>query len=269
MHPVLFKIGWFEAHSYGLALMVSFLLGIYLSVVRARKQGIDPNTIIDLSIVIIISSLVGSRILYVVFHLEEFRGNWISVINPIQSDGSVGIYGLTVLGGIVLCIITCFIYLKVKNLPILKIFNILTPGIALGTGITRIGCFFHGCCFGTECSNFLGVVFPPNSPANVIYGGNPVHPAQLYASFLGFLVFVLIITLEKNKFFSDKAFFLYLALYGISRFIVDMFRYYEESMVLLDFDAFSVSVNQGISILMLVIGVSAIVYFKYKDTASQ
>jgi len=268
MHPVLFKIGWFEAHTYGLFLMISFIIGIYLSVVRARKSGIDPNVIIDLSIIIIISALVGSRILYVIFHLEEFENNILDIINPLQSDGTVGIYGLTVLGGIVLSIINCFLYLRYKKLPVLQIFNILTPGLALGTGITRIGCFFHGCCFGTECSTALGVVFPPNSPAGALYPGLAIHPAQLYASFGGFVVFILLITLEKKQFFRNKVFFLYLIFYGISRFVVDTFRYYEESMVLLRIGSVDISVNQGISILMLVFGILSIVYLRYRENLS-
>ena len=251
MYPVLFKIGWFEAHSYGLLLMGSFLAGIYLGVWRAKKTHVDPNQIIDISIVLIISGIVGSRGLYVLFHLEEFRGQWLNVINPFQSDGSIGIAGLTVLGGIILSIFNSIIYLRYKKIPLLPIFNIMAPSLALGFVFTRIGCYLHGCCYGTPLSSGWSVVFPANSPAGFQYPGQQLHPAQIYASFAGAINFTLLILSEKITFFKDKTFFSFLILYGISRFIVDIFRYYEESMVILNVSGQSYSLNQGISILLV------------------
>ncbi len=265
MYPILFKIGWFEVRSYSLMLMLSFLIGIFLAVRRARKAGVDPNSVIDLSIIIIISSLIGARALYVVFHLNEFKNKLFDIINPFQSDGSVGIDGMTVLGGVVLAILFSFIFLKYKKLPIMKIFNITTPSLALGIGITRIGCFFHGCCFGTKCDNFLGMIFPPFSPAGSMFPGIFIHPAQLYASFGGFLIFIILLLWEKIEFFKDKVFYLFLIMYGITRFTVDTFRYYEESMVFLSIGNFNLSVNQGISIIMLVFGLISIVYLRSKE----
>ena len=69
MLPVLFKIGAFEVRSYGLTLAISFILGIMWAVKRAQKKNVDPNQVMDLSVIIIICSIVGSRILYVLFHL--------------------------------------------------------------------------------------------------------------------------------------------------------------------------------------------------------
>ncbi|MFC1477674.1 prolipoprotein diacylglyceryl transferase [candidate division KSB1 bacterium] len=265
MHPVLFEIGWFSLYTYGFLLMISFLTGLYLSVYRAKKLGIDPNVIIDLAIVIMVSSLVGSRGLYVAFHFEEFRGNLLDIVNPFQSDGYIGIAGLTVLGGILLSFLSSYIFLKRKRQPILRIFNIVAPAIALGTGITRIGCFFHGCCFGTACDNVFGTIFPPNSIAGAMFPQQPIHPAQLYAAFGGFAIFTILLLMERYTFFKDKAFFLYLILYGISRFTVDIFRYYEESMVISQIGELNVSLNQGISILMLVFGIVSIVYLWYTE----
>ncbi|MFC1556986.1 prolipoprotein diacylglyceryl transferase [candidate division KSB1 bacterium] len=268
MHPVLFKIGWFEAHTYGLLLMISFLLGIYISVKRAQKAGIDPNVIIDLSVVIIISSIIGARLLYVAFHFDYFRDDLTDIFNPFQSDGSIGIAGLTILGGVILAIICSYLYLNYKKQPILTVFNIFTPALALGIGITRIGCFFHGCCFGTECNSFLGVVFPPMSVAGAMFVNQPIHPTQLYASFGGFIIFAVLIALERKQSFRNLTFFMFLILYSISRFTIDIFRYYEESMVLAEIGGLRLSVNQGITILMVVIGLIGVVYLRKKEHES-
>lgn len=264
MYPVLFKIGWFEAHAYGLLLMVSFLLGIYLAVLRGKKVGFDPNLIIDFSIVMIVSGLIGSRGMYVVYHLDEFRGRWLDIINPIQSDGTIGIAGLTVLGGILLCIMSGLAYLRYKKLPILPIFNVFAPSVALAYSIGRIGCFLHGCCFGTSCSYAWGLVFPPNTPAGFTFT-EPIHPAQLYASFGGAISFALLLLGERFRFFKDKIFFIFLILFGVSRFIEDIFRYYEENMNLFHISGEKISVNQGISVLLIVIGIFGIVYLSRKN----
>ena len=266
MHPVLFKIGWFEVHSYGLLLMLSFLLGIYIAVRRAKKAGINPNHIVDISIIIIISALVGARLMYVAFHLDEFRGHWIDMINPIQGDGTIGIAGLVLLGGIILAILSSFVYLKYKKLPVLSVFNVMIPSVALGLVIVRIGCFLHGCCFGIVCTQSWGVTFPYDSPAGFIFPDIPIHPTQLYASIGGAVIFVLLLLSEKVQFFKDKTFFTFLILYGISRFVVDIFRYYEESMILLHMNIFNVTLNQVICVALIIAGISAIVYISSKKT---
>jgi hypothetical protein len=73
MHPILVELGRLQIRSYGFMLAVSFLLGIWLAGRRAKRYGIDPQKILDLSVIIILAAVVGSRLLYVVFHLEQYN----------------------------------------------------------------------------------------------------------------------------------------------------------------------------------------------------
>ena len=255
MHPIIFKIGAFELRSYGFMLAISFLLGIYLAAHRAKKKNVDPNCVMDLSVVIIISSIVGSRLLYVLFHLEEFKGHWMDTFNPFQSDGQIGLAGLTVLGGVLLSFITSFIYIRIKKLSFLKLADIFLPSLGLGIFITRIGCYLNGCCFGVPCDPHWGVIFPPESPAGNFYQGIPIIPAQLYSSAYGLFIFISLLVVEKWQKFDGFLFYVFLILYGLSRFTIDMFRYYESSMVILKIGSLSVSLNQGISISFIVFGI--------------
>ncbi|MCP4723819.1 MAG: prolipoprotein diacylglyceryl transferase [bacterium] len=259
MYPVLFKIGSFELHIYGLLLMLSFLLGVYFSMNRAKKEGVDPNKIIDLTIVIMISSLLGARLLYVMFHFYEFNNNLFDIINPFQSDGSIGINGMSILGGVIGASTASFLYLKKQKLPIKKIFNFMVPYVALGIGITRIGCFFQGCCFGKECSSAIGVIFPSNSPAGHVFPGTPLYPSQLFASAAGFIIFGLLLLSRRYDFFKDKTFFIFFVLLGISRFIVDNFRHFESSIIMYQ-NSIVISSNQIISILMIITGLFFILF---------
>lgn len=258
MHSKLFQIGPLEIHSYGLMLALSFLIGIYLSTYRAKKQGIDPNKVIDLSVVIVISAIIGARFLYVIFHLEEFRGHWLDTFNPFQSSGQIGIAGLTMLGGFVAAVIFALSYLKLKKLPVLKIADIMIPAVGLGIFVTRIGCFLNGCCFGIPTDLPWGMVFPEESPAGYCYPHQAIHPAQLYSSLYGLVIFGLLLFFERSKKFDGYLLYLFFIFYGISRFTVDLFRYYENSMVLFQIHKVSISVNQGISVLLILIGVGLI-----------
>jgi len=266
MHPILFKIGWFELHSYGLFLALAFLVGIYTAMKRAKKFGFDPNIIMNLSMVIIISSLIGSRFLYVIFHIEEFRGNYLDIINPVQSSGEFGIAGLTMLGGIIFALFSTIFYARIKNLGFLKATDILSPSVALGVGITRIGCFLSGCCYGLECSLPWGMVFSPESPAGYHFYDKAIHPTQLYSSLGGFIIFFILIYIGKHKIYNGIIFYSFLILYSIDRFIIDFFRYYEKEMILFKIGKVNFSVNQGICILLFLTSVTFITinYFRNK-----
>ena len=264
MHPILFKIGWFELHPYGIMLVIAVITGILLGLKRAKNAGIDQNLVLDLVIVVSLLGIVGSRTMYVIFHLEEFRGHYVDIFNPIQSNGTVGIYGMTILGGVIFGLLSGWFYLKYKKAVVLLIFNTLAPSVALGYAIARIGCFFQGCCFGVETSQPWGMIFPENSAAGYVFPNQPIHPAQLYAFFGGLINFLLLLVLERYSFFKNKVFFLFLVFYGISRFVEDIFRYYEESMILFHVNSFALSVNQGISIAFIIIGLSGIFYIGMK-----
>jgi len=165
MYPTLFRIGIFEIHAYGLLLALSFVIGIYWSAACAPKRGIAREAILDLALITVLSAILGSRILYVVTHVEEFKGRWLDVINPVQSDGTFGIGGLSMLGGVMLVLASMVIFCKVRKLNFVRLAETLAPSFALGEGLTRMGCFLNGCCFGKACSLPWAVVFPLSSPA--------------------------------------------------------------------------------------------------------
>ncbi len=272
MHPVLFRIGALEIRAYGLMLALSFIIGIYLSAKRAKSRDIDPNHVMDLSVILIISAIVGSRLLYVLFHLDEFRGRWLDTINPFQSDGQIGIAGLTVLGGVILCFASSAVYLHVKKLPFYKFADVMMPAVGLGIFLTRIGCYLNGCCYGLPCDGhgLFCVTFPLNSPAGAHFPETPLVPAQLYSSLYGLIIFGTLLVAERWKKFDGFLLALFLILYGLGRFLVDMYRYYEDSMVILSVGEQGVSLNQGISGLMVFLGIILLIYGynKVKRTAS-
>ncbi len=252
MHPVLFELGWFNVYSFGFLLAVSFLVGIYVSSYRAKRVGVDPQHILDLSVYLIITGVVGSRLLYVAFHVGEFR----SIVDVFALWQG----GATLYGGFLLAILAGYIYSKKRNVEFFLLGDIVSPALALGIMFTRVGCFLSGCCFGKETTHALGVTFPWDSPAGAyareiaaVRGIDVVtlHPSQLYASFFGLVTLVLLLALQKKLTKRGATFGLMLVCYGVFRFILDFTRFYEENMRVVG----GLTLNQIISLALFVIGV--------------
>jgi len=273
MHPVLFRIGSLPVNSYGLMLAISFILGLKLAASRARKAGVSANVVYDLGIRIMIAAVVGSRLFYVFTHLEEFQGHWLDTVAIWK-----GLYGLSMLGGVILAVAVGFFTVWRKKLPPWKLADAVIPSFALGIFVTRIGCFFNGCCFGsaTECS--LGVTFPDAAMAysgTGILPGTHVHPTQLYSSVSGLAILVILLLADRRKHFPGFIFALFTGLYGVTRFGVEEFRYFDhQPNLLFGFSRIAgrpgITDNQLISLIMLA---SALIlgtwlFIRYAKTSS-
>ncbi len=252
MHPVLLRFGWFTIYSYGFMLALSFLAGIYVASRRAKRFGMDPPQVLDLSVYIILSAVVGSRLLYVVFHLDEYRN--------IVDMFAIWEGGATLYGGLILAVLVSYVYAVKQRLVFLRIADVISPSIALGIMLTRIGCFLSGCCYGQATALPWGVNYPAGCAA-YHYSERlaqeqsvPVvalHPTQLYASLYGLIIFLVLIFLDRRIGKTGGPFGFFLVLYGISRFALDFFRFYEENMRIF----LGLTLNQILSVGLVLIGV--------------
>lgn len=212
MRPILLG----PIRSYGVMLALGFLAGIFFALHRAKKNNIDPNKILDLSLWAIVSALAGARLLYVLSSLSYFKEHPLEIVFSRS--------GFSMTGGLIAAIIVSILYMHWKKLAIWKIADLLTPSIPLGESIGRIGCFLNGCCYGKATKSFLALKYPylegvPN-PAPLL----PRHPTQLYYSFFAVLTLVFLLSLEKRKQFEGEVFTSYLLLYSFLRFCLDFFR---------------------------------------------
>ena len=257
MHPVLIDFGRFKLHSYGLMLFIAFLLGIYIAQRRAKSAKLGEATILDLSTLMILSGLIGSRVMYVFTHLEEFRGRWWDIINPVQSNGQIGFAGLVLLGGVLLGIVVVGIYVWRKRLNLLTVLDVFTPSLALGIGIGRMGCFLNGCCFGLPTDLPWGMVFPHGTPAGSVFPGVHVHPTQLYAFLYEVSLFFTLLWAEKRfRTYNGFTFSRFLIGYGILRFVNELIRWHEEGLRFIHFaNGGFITVSQIISLTMIATGI--------------
>jgi phosphatidylglycerol:prolipoprotein diacylglycerol transferase len=218
--PTLFQIGPLEIHTYGLMLAVAFIAGMQVALAEAGGRKLDVGRLSALCLWIMVLAIAGSRLLYVVTHREAYAGRLGDAFKLWEG-------GLTMYGGFLAALVGSIVYLKRHQMPVFLVCDAFSPAIALGSGITRIGCFLNGCCFGRPCHLPWAITFDPDSFAGTTYPGVPLHPTQLYLALAGFANFALLWSLRRRLARPGQLFFLFLLVESASRFVIDFFRHYE------------------------------------------
>jgi len=240
-------------------IFLAFAFGLWLGVLRGKKVGINSNDIMDFTVWMMISALIGARLTYVVTHLSEYAAHPLDAISPIQSDGTIGIAGLVVLGGVIFAIPTAYYFAKRRNIPYFKLTDVMMPSLAFGLAIGRVGCFLNGCCFGLPTDGVFGVIFPSTCLAGSVYPHNPIHPTQLYDLFYNGVIGIILIWWTPKKRFDGELFVLFLTLYGFGRFWVENLRYYPEAGHLFNIGSVQVTGSGLVSLAMIAAGVTLFV----------
>lgn len=247
MYPVIFSLGPLEIKSYGVMLAVSFLVGYMVARRRAGRRGISHEVLLDLCFWILLSAIVGSRAFYIATHWAQYADSPLSAFSIWEG-------GLSMMGGVLMSLAAGWLYLKKAGVRFALMADVLAPSIALGVGLTRIGCFLYGCCYGLPTETACAVVFPPESAAGSHFHV-PIHPTQLYSSAYGFVIFLILMAIDRLRPPQGALFGMLLVLYSIARFTVDFFRYYEPQQFVTA-QPLALTNNQIISIALFVFGMA-------------
>ena len=130
-------------------------------------------------------------------------------------------------GGLILAVSVALWYIRRIGLPLWTTCDVFAPGIALGHVVGRLGCFFAGCCYGKPADLPWAVTFTdPFAGSNVGTPLNvPLHPTQLYEAGAEAAILALLLSTEaRGRRFPGRTFWLYLLLYAISRYVIEIFR---------------------------------------------
>ncbi|MEA3368902.1 MAG: prolipoprotein diacylglyceryl transferase [Candidatus Ratteibacteria bacterium] len=267
MYRILFRLGPVTLYSYGALVALAFLTATYLSWKKAAARGINPDKIIDACLCILVSGLAGARLFYVLIYHDYYFSYPLDILKIWQG-------GLIFYGGFIFASLSAIFFLLKQKIPVWKFADLIAPNISLGLAIGRVGCFLNGCCFGRITPGF-GILFPcrDSSPvclqqisSGLIEPGRrfslPVIPTQLYSSAAALFIFLILVSLRDSKSFSRYQakrtgwfFWLFVFLYGFSRFFIEKFRFYEAN-----FYFFSLTLSQLISLgLILLSGVMLVI----------
>jgi phosphatidylglycerol:prolipoprotein diacylglycerol transferase len=228
-------------------LAISFVVGIVLALRRAKRAGLDPRMMSNVCLLILFSSIIGSRALHVWEHSGSYQGQPARVLSIWEG-------GLSMLGGVVLAIAVSVVYVKAKGASFKRVADAVVPSLALGLFLTRLGCFLNGCCFGTVCELPWGVTFPPISAAGQQFPGAPIHPTQLYGALTGLIILAVLLLVDRRGKPAGYLCGLFFVLYGIGRFLVEFVRWHEPSLVALTLGGVEITTYQVICVGLLAVG---------------
>ncbi|HVP44052.1 MAG TPA: prolipoprotein diacylglyceryl transferase family protein, partial [Terriglobales bacterium] len=162
MLPQLFHIGRFSLATYGVLAAVGLLTGLWVIVWCARRQGMDEEKTWNLGVLAILSAIVGAKLLLIAIDARYYAAHpgEIFSLGTLQAGG---VYE----GGLVVGLLASYWYIRRNRMAVLATCDVFAPGVALGHGIGRLGCFAAGCCFGKPTDLPWGVTFT-NPLANFI-----------------------------------------------------------------------------------------------------
>lgn len=221
MHPVLFTIGSFRVPTFGLLLVLGLVAGVYVTIRLGRREGLDPNQLLDFSTWLIITGLIGAKVLMIVSDWGDYRQNPGDIFSVATLEAAGVFYG-----GLIAATLFAVWYIRRYRLPLLKVFDIYAPAIAIGQCIGRLGCFAAGDDYGKPTHSFLGVVF--TNPYTHELSGTPLHiplhPVQLYESAVLLVIFGVLMWQFRRKKRDGEVFLVYITLYAVARFVLEFFR---------------------------------------------
>jgi phosphatidylglycerol:prolipoprotein diacylglycerol transferase len=257
MYPRLLELGPITVYTYGVLLAAAYLLGLKLAMVRAKSRGLDEARVLDLGIYIIISALIGAKLLLFVTDFQTFKNDPRELLTLARSGG-------VFYGGLILAVVVALWYIRRVGLPLWTTCDMFAPGIALGHVIGRFGCLFAGCCYGKPTTEPWGITFTDQFARDNVGTplGVPLHPTQLYEAGAELLILVFLLTTErKGRPFAGRTFWLYMLLYAVSRYIIEFFRGDERGTV----GIFSTS--QFISVILAPLAIVMLIYLARRKEA--
>ncbi|HDA8216020.1 TPA: prolipoprotein diacylglyceryl transferase [Staphylococcus aureus] len=250
--PVAFNLGPLSVRWYGIIIAVGILLGYFVAQRALVKAGLHKDTLVDIIFYSALFGFIAARIYFVIFQWPYYAENPSEIIKI--WNGGIAIHG-GLIGGFIAGVIVC----KVKNLNPFQIGDIVAPSIILAQGIGRWGNFMNHEAHGGSVSRaFLEQLHLPNFIIENMYiNGQYYHPTFLYESIWDVAGFIILVNIRKHLKLGET-FFLYLTWYSIGRFFIEGLR--TDSLMLTS----NIRVAQLVSILLILISISLIVYRRIK-----
>lgn len=263
MIPVLFSIGEFTVSSYYFMGMIGLLGGFFFNYWETKRRGLDISLSIRGAIWVSIFGYIGARAMHIVF--DGFLDIYIQKPLAILAfwKGGLAFYGTVIFG-----LPAALWWFRYHKAPFLKYLDNYTYGLAFGVGIGRLGCYLNGCCFGEISSSSIANQFikyglsAKNQFARDILLDlrempYSVFPAQIISFAANMMIFLFLWIFVRKRYKKDGSVFgIWMIIYGIFRFTIEIFRADERGLFFNEL----LSSSQLIAIISIIAG-ALIIYF--------
>ncbi len=222
MHPRLLTTPFFTIHTFGVLLAAAYLAALGWLVRGARREGLDPDTLMSLGLWAIVGAIVGAKALMILRALPEYAANPGELLSPSLLTAAGDFYG-GFIGGLVAA---ALFFHRHRELPFWRAADLAAPAIALGQAIGRIGCLMAGDDYGTPTSLPWAVTFTDPDAARIGGAplGVPLHPVQLYESLVCLALFAVLVRLGRRKRYDGQLILTYTLLYAAARYGLEYLR---------------------------------------------
>ncbi len=253
---VAFSIFDYRIHFYGIILMFAITFGLFFTyfIIKKSTNKATAEDFIDFSPILIIASILGARLFYVLGSLGFYLKNPLEII--MINHGGISIWGAIIFG-----ILTLYIYLKKKKYNILEFFDYIALAMPISQAIGRWGNYFNQEAYGKPTTGFLRLYIDSKFRYSEYKDISYYHPTFLYESILNCILFVvlMIVFLKYKNIKKGAVFCLYLIFYGIIRIFVESFRI--DSVLYID----NFPIAQIISLVVVILAVIGLVNINKKD----
>ncbi len=238
LNRIIFSVGPFALHWYGLIIAVGFFAAAFYGIKRAQEFGFKPDTVIDLLLFCVPMSIIGARLYYVMFDWPRYQNDPLAMLRI--WDGGLAIYG-----AIIFAVLTCVLFCWVQHYSGAAMLDLGSLGLLIGQAVGRWGNFVNGEVFGVET----------DLPWAMSIRGQLVHPLFLYECLWNLAGFVILHFVSKKRKFNGQIFLMYVAWYGLGRGLLEGLRTGEYSLML-----GSVRVSQMVAFASFVIALLVLFY---------
>jgi phosphatidylglycerol:prolipoprotein diacylglycerol transferase len=236
MYPELFSIGPITVHSFGLMMGVAFIVANYFFAKEIARRGLPEELAGNITLIALVAGVVGAK-LFSVF--ENFGAFLDDPMGELFSSA-----GLTFYGGLLLAILSIWVYVRRKNIPFIRVADAAAPSLILAYGIGRIGCQLAGDGdYGIPTDVSWAMTYPNGTVSTLsarnpqlaelyqtIFPGQPVpvdipvHPAPVYETLAAFAIFAFLWRIRNRPMAVGQMFAIYLIRAGIERLLVEFIR---------------------------------------------
>lgn len=251
MNSVLLDLGFIEIRWYSVLILIGIVVAYFLTWKEAKKKNMSNGELSDLAFYLIIISILGARVYYVLFNLSYYLENPLEIF--MMWHGGLAIHGGIIAGGIFL-----LLYCRRKKINLLLMTDILVVGLIIAQALGRWGNFFNGEAYGRIVSlEFLEKFHLPRFIIDGMYiEGFYREPTFLYESLFCLVGFIILLFIRnKLKIKTGMLTGIYLIWYGVERFIIETFR--SDSLML-----GPIKIAQIISIIGIILGIYLIIKSK-------
>lgn len=206
------SVGSLQIHWYGLLYLLAFLIGMWLlpRLLKYRKLVLSAAQKESLLLAVFLGVLLGGRLGFILFY-----GGSYYVQHPWEIL-AVWHGGMSSHGGFIGVLLALLLYCRKERINFFALADVLVVPVAIGLALGRLGNFINGELYGSVTTLPLGIHFPGVDGLR--------HPTQLYAILKDLLIAVVCFLHLQSSHAVGRTCGLFLILYAILRFIVEIFR---------------------------------------------